>query len=112
MLIIFMPSFAQKVAVDGYVYEQGTGNPVNKAIVTICNQKSNILYSGITSKEGKFQLLTKGEDLSLYTIKVSCMGYKPASCAIGNQKKLSNRARAKGFCIEGCLCKSRKDFSP
>lgn len=92
MLIIFMPSFAQKVAVDGYVYEQGTGNPVNKAIVTICNQKSNILYK-LTSKGGKFQVLTKGEDLSLYTMEYLAWD-KPASCT-WESKKLSNRARAK-----------------
>lgn len=108
MLIIFMPSFAQKVAVDGYVYEQGTGNPVNKAIVTICNQKSNILYSGITSKEGKFQLLTKGEDLSLYTIKVSCMGYKPASCAIGNQKNFQIELEPKAFALKDVYVKAEK----
>ena len=103
-----MPSFAQKVAVDGYVYEQGTGNPVNKAIVTICNQKSNILYSGITSKEGKFQLLTKGEDLSLYTIKVSCMGYKPASCAIGNQKNFQIELEPKAFALKDVYVKAEK----
>lgn len=108
MLIIFMPSFAQKVAVDGYVYEQGAGNPVNKAIVTICNQKSNILYSGITSKEGKFQLLTKGEDLSLYTIKVSCMGYKPASCAIGNQKNFQIELEPKAFALKDVYVKAEK----
>lgn len=108
MLIIFMPSFAQKVAVDGYVYEQGTGNPVNKAIVTICNQKSNILYSGITSKEGKFQLLTKGEDLSLYTIKVSCIGYKPASCAIGNQKNFQIELEPKAFALKDVYVKAEK----
>lgn len=108
MLIIFMPSFAQKVAVDGYVYEQGTGNPVNKAIVTICNQKSNILYSGITSKEGKFQLLTKGEDLSLYTIKASCMGYKPASCAIGNQKNFQIELEPKAFALKDVYVKAEK----
>lgn len=108
MFIIFMPSFAQKVAVDGYVYEQGTGNPVNKAIVTICNQKSNILYSGITSKEGKFQLLTKGEDLSLYTIKVSCMGYKPASCAIGNQKNFQIELEPKAFALKDVYVKAEK----
>lgn len=108
MLIIFMPSFAQKVAVDGYIYEQGTGNPVNKAIVTICNQKSNILYSGITSKEGKFQLLTKGEDLSLYTIKVSCMGYKPASCAIGNQKNFQIELEPKAFALKDVYVKAEK----
>lgn len=108
MLIIFMPSFAQKVAVDGYVYEQGTGNPVNKAIVTICNQKSNILYSGITSKEGKFQLLTKGEDLSLYTIKVSCMGYKPVSCAIGNQKNFQIELEPKAFALKDVYVKAEK----
>lgn len=103
-----MPSFAQKVAVDGYVYEQGTENPVNKAIVTICNQKSNILYSGITSKEGKFQLLTKGEDLSLYTIKVSCMGYKPASCAIGNQKNFQIELEPKAFALKDVYVKAEK----
>lgn len=103
-----MPSFAQKVAVDGYVYEQGAGNPVNKAIVTICNQKSNILYSGITSKEGKFQLLTKGEDLSLYTIKVSCMGYKPASCAIGNQKNFQIELEPKAFALKDVYVKAEK----
>lgn len=103
-----MPSFAQKVAVDGYVYEQGTENPVDKAIVTICNQKSNILYSGITSKEGKFQLLTKGEDLSLYTIKVSCMGYKPASCAIGNQKNFQIELEPKAFALKDVYVKAEK----
>lgn len=108
ILIIFMPSFAQKVAVDGYVYEQGTENPVNKAIVTICNQKSNILYSGITSKEGKFQLLTKGEDLSLYTIKVSCMGYKPVSCAIGNQKNFQIELEPKAFALKDVYVKAEK----
>lgn len=105
-----MPSFAQKVAVDGYVYEQGTENPVDKAIVTICNQKSNILYSGITSKEGKFQLLTKGEDLSLYTIKVSCMGYKPASCAIGNQKNFQIELEPKAFALKDVYVKAEKIF--
>lgn len=103
-----MPSFAQKVAVDGYVYEQGTENPVDKAIVTICNQKSNILYSGITSKEGKFQLLTKGEDLSLYTIKVSCMGYKPASCAIGNQKNFQIELEPKAFALKDVYVNAEK----
>lgn len=108
LLIIFMPSFAQKVAVDGYVYEQGAGTPVNKAIVTICNQKSNILYSCITSKEGKFHILTKGEDLTLYTMKVSCMGYKPVSCAIGNQNNFQIELEPKAFALKDVYVKAEK----
>lgn len=103
-----MPSFAQKVAVDGYVYEQGAGTPVNKAIVTICNQKSNILYSCITSKEGKFHILTKGEDLTLYTMKVSCMGYKPVSCAIGNQNNFQIELEPKAFALKDVYVKAEK----
>ncbi len=103
-----MPSFAQKVAMDGYIYEQGTGLPVNKAIVTICNQKSNILYSGITSKEGNFHLLTKDEDLSQYTMKVSCMGYKPFSCAIGNQKNFQIELEPKAFALKDVYVKAEK----
>lgn len=67
---MFVPSFAQEGEVDGYVHEQGTSLPVNKAIVTICNQKNSVLYSSVTTKDGKFHLSTKGEDLSFFILKV------------------------------------------
>lgn len=107
---MFVPSFAQNGEVDGYVHEQGTSLPINKAIITISNQKSSVLYSCVTNKEGKFHLSTKGEELSLFILKVSCMGYKTASCPMGNKKKFSYRTGAQGICLEGCLCESPEDY--
>lgn len=86
LFTMFVPSFAQNGEVDGYVHEQGTSLPINKAIITISNQKSSVLYSCVTNKEGKFHLSTKGEELSLFILKVSCMGYKTASCPMGKKK--------------------------
>ena len=51
LFTMFVPSFAQNGEVDGYVHEQGTSLPINKAIITICNQKSSVLYSCVTNKE-------------------------------------------------------------
>ena len=50
LFTMFVPSFAQNGEVDGYVHEQGTSLPINKAIITICNQKSSVLYSCVTNK--------------------------------------------------------------
>lgn len=108
LVTMFQPSFAQKGEVDGYVHEQGTSLPVNKAIVTICNQKNSVLYSSVTTKEGKFHLSTKGEDLSLYSLKVSCMGYKSASCPMGNKKCFFIELEPKAFVLKDVYVKAEK----
>lgn len=108
LFTMFVPSFAQNGEVDGYVHEQGTSLPINKAIITICNQKSSVLYSCVTNKEGKFHLSTKGEELSLFILKVSCMGYKTASCPMGNKKSFLVELEPKAFALKDVYVKAQK----
>lgn len=108
LFTMFVPSFAQNGEVDGYVHEQGTSLPINKAIITISNQKSSVLYSCVTNKEGKFHLSTKGEELSLFILKVSCMGYKTASCPMGNKKSFLIELEPKAFALKDVYVKAQK----
>lgn len=105
---VSIPSFAQEKGVEGHVSEQGTGIPVNKAIITICNQKNNILYSGITAKDGKFHVLTKGEDLSRFTLKVSCMGYKSVTRIIGKENSFLVELAPNAFVLKDVYVKAEK----
>lgn len=108
LFTMFVPSFAQNGEVDGYVHEQGTSLPINKAIITISNQKSSVLYSCVTNKEGKFHLSTKGEELSLFILKVSCMGYKTASCPMGKKKSFLIELEPKAFALKDVYVKAQK----
>lgn len=108
LLSMLTPSFSQETEVEGYVHERDTSLPVGNAIVTICNQKNNILYSGLTTKEGKFRLSTKGEDLSVCSLKVSCMGYKTVSCQIGNKKTFKIELEPKAFVLKDVYVTAKK----
>lgn len=78
-----VPSFAQETAITGRVYDCETQKPVEKAIVTIRNQRNSILYSGTTTKDGRFSLATKGQ-LSAYMLVVSRMGYLADTSKLAN----------------------------
>lgn len=108
LLSMLTPSFSQVTEVAGYIHERDTSLPVSNAIVTICNQKNNILCSGLSTKDGKFRLSTKGENLSVCTLKVSCMGYKPTSCQIGNKKTFRIELNPKAFVLKDVYVMAKK----
>lgn len=106
--VVCVPAFSQVVEVKGYVYERETLLPIKRAIVSIRNKNNNVLYSSVTSEDGKFCMQTKGEDLSACNLQTSCMGYKSASCLMESNKLYTIELEPKTFVLKDVYVKADK----